>query len=128
MLYLNASGLGWCLHLWKDEHNKAEDYDPKAIAAATLVDTLRYDREGHYEPGMNLIIEPKAIELELRKLGFVYIQSAHEGGLHLDNTAAKPQPFFKGQYYGQVGAYEFVANNGDLSSSIRASGGTEKII
>ncbi len=128
MLYVNASGLGWCLHLWRDEHNKAEDYDPKALAACTLVDTLRYDREDHYEPGMNLIIEPKAIELELHKLGFLNIQTAHEGGLHLDKSKSKPQPFFKGQYYGQVGAYELVAKKGNLSSKISAYGGAKKII
>jgi SAM-dependent methyltransferase len=109
MLYVNASGLGWCLHLWQDEPNKADDYDPKAIAARTLVDTLKYDREGRYEPGVSLIIEPKAIADELQKLGFLNIQTSHEGGLYLDKTNSMPQPFFKGQYFGQLGAYELIA-------------------
>jgi ubiquinone/menaquinone biosynthesis C-methylase UbiE len=112
-LYVNASGLGWCMHLWQDERNKADDYDPKAMAASTLVDTLKYDREGRYESGMSLIIEPKAIEEELLDLGFLNIQTAHEGGLHLDKSKSKPQPFFKGQYLGQLGAYELVANKGE---------------
>ena len=128
VLYVNASGLGWCLHLWQDEHNKAEDYDPKAIAAGTLVDTLRYDREGHHEPGMSLIIELNALEIELRKLGFLNMKTAHEGGLHLDKSKSEPSPFFKGEYYGQLGAYELVANKGDLSTNTIENGDVRKII
>ena len=58
-LYVNANGLGWYIFLWESQHNKAEDYDPKAAAARTLTDTLKYDRGEAYEVGMNLIIDPK---------------------------------------------------------------------
>ncbi len=105
-LYVNANGLGWYMFLWKEEHNKADDYDPKAIAARTFSDTLRYDREGFYEPGMSLIIEPNAIQTEMQQLGIREIKCHSEGGLHLNKAAAAPKPFFKGEYYGQVGIYE----------------------
>ena len=108
-LYVNANGLGWYMFLWQEEHNKAEDYDPKVIAAQTLFDTLRYDREGYYEPGMNFLIEPLHLENELRQLGFTNIQTDHEGCLHLDANSPKAKPFFKGEYCGQVGVYEVVA-------------------
>lgn len=105
-LYVNANGLGWYMFLWQEQHNKAEDYDPKAIAAQTFADTLRYDREGVYEPGMNLIIEPKSMETEMQRLGFQGIKCASEGALHLNKTYDAPNPFFKGEYYGQTGIYE----------------------
>lgn len=106
ILYVNANGLGWYMFLWQEEHNKADDYDPKAIAAQTFADTLRYDREGVCKPGSNLIIEPKSIDAELQRLGFHGIEFAAEGALHLNKTAAAPKPFFKGEYYGQVGIFE----------------------
>ena len=105
-LYVNANGLGWYMFLWQEEHNRADDYDPKAIAAQAFFDTLRYNREGVYEPGMNLIIEPKSMETEMQCLGIQGIKSESEGGLHLNKTVAAPRPFFKGEYYGQVGVFE----------------------
>ncbi len=107
-LYVNANGLGWYTYLWQEEHNKADDYDPKAIAARSFIDTLRYDREGVYESGMNLIIEPQAMEDELRGFGFVDILTAAEGCLRLDASVPPPKPFFKGEYNGQVGVYEVI--------------------
>ncbi len=108
-LYVNANGLGWYIFLWQEEHNKAEDYDPKAIAARTFADTLRYEREQTYELGMNLIIEPENLETELLKLGFSNLYREREGGLHLNLDVPAPKPFFKGEYYGQPGVYEVVA-------------------
>lgn len=107
-LYINASGLGWYNYLWHEEPNKADDYDPKAIAAKSMTDTLRYDRDGIYESGMNLIIDPEDLQKELRSLGFVKFQYSHEGRLHLRSSAAAPKPFFQGEYYGQLGDYEIV--------------------
>lgn len=108
-LYVNANGLGWYMFLWQEEHNKADDYDPKAIAAKCLSDTLVYDRKGIYEPGMNLIIEMEIIKKELEGLGFQQIQIAQEGGLKLDQYAPPPVPFFKGDYKGCECVYEIVA-------------------
>jgi ubiquinone/menaquinone biosynthesis C-methylase UbiE len=108
-LYVNANGLGWYMFLWQEEHNKADDYDPKAVAARTLSDTIRYDRENYYESGMNLVIEPRSIELELRRMGFENIQTAPEGNLHLNKSYAAPKNFFKGEYSGQIGVYEMTA-------------------
>ncbi len=108
-LYVNANGFGWYAFLWQEEHNKADDYDPKAIAAKCLSDTLGYDRRGISEPGMNLVIEPGDMKRELESLGFEYIEIANEGGLHLNESVLAPKPFFKGEYNGQVGVYEVAA-------------------
>jgi SAM-dependent methyltransferase len=108
-LYVNANGLGWYMFLWQEEHNKANDYDPKAIAARALTDSLVYDRQGLFEPGMNIIIEPQILKKELEVLGFSQIEIAAEGGLHFDQSVPSPKPFFKGDYYGQMGVYEVVA-------------------
>jgi SAM-dependent methyltransferase len=112
-LYVNANGLGWYMFLWQEEHNKADDYDPKAIAARTFTDTLRYDRENVFEPGMNLIIEPSVLEGELQKLGFSAINSSGEGCIHIDPSTPTPNPFFKGDYKGQIGVYEILATLGN---------------
>ncbi len=107
-IYVNANGLGWYMFLWQDEHNRADDYDPKEIAARSLLDTLQYDRGGVFEPGMNLIIEPAALEVDLTKLGFVNVKIAEEGCLHLDESVAVPEKFFRGEYHGQVGVFEAI--------------------
>ena len=105
-LYVNANGMGWYMFLWKEEHNKADDYDPKAIAAQTFLDTLRYDRDGVYKQGMNLIIEPESLAAELRRLGFQDIKLDAEGCLHLNQNVPAPKSFFKGEYYGLPGIFE----------------------
>lgn len=107
-LYLTANDIGWFVFLWTDEHNKAEDYDPKAVAARAFTDTLNYEREGVCEPGMNLIIDPESLQNELRLNGLEGIQQANEGGVHLNHDVAAPKPFFRGEYCGQAGVYEIV--------------------
>jgi SAM-dependent methyltransferase len=111
-LYVNANGLGWYIFLWKEEHNKADDYDPRSIAAQAFGDTLRYDREGVYKPGMNLIIEPKLMQTELLRLGFQGIKCSSEGSLHLNKLFDAPKPFFKGEYFGQTGVFEMCGTKG----------------
>lgn len=105
-LYVNANGLGWYIFLWQEEHNKTDDYDPRAISANALSNTLRYDREAVYESGMNLIIEPKSMIAEMQRLGFQDITSGSEGTLHFNKSIEAPKAFFKGEYYGQVGVFE----------------------
>ncbi|XFA74196.1 class I SAM-dependent methyltransferase [Thermosynechococcaceae cyanobacterium Okahandja] len=109
LLYVNANGLGWYIFLWKEEHNKADDYDPRAIVARTFADTLKYNRQGYYELGTHLIIEPEQMRSELQKLGFIDIKIASEGCLHLNKAAPAPKPFLKGVYQDEVGVYEVVA-------------------
>ena len=108
-IYLNANGLGWYIFLWNEEHNKTEDYDPKSVAAKTLLDTLSYQRNGSLKPGARTIIEPVEFTEELDGLGFCNISSGAEGTLHLDSNAAPPEPFFMGQYNGLMGVHEVVA-------------------
>jgi ubiquinone/menaquinone biosynthesis C-methylase UbiE len=107
-LYVNANGLGWYNYLWNEEHNKADDYDPKAVVAKAFADTLNYEREGIHKLGMNLIIDPENLRSELQSNGFVNVQQANEGELHLNHDAAAPKPFFRGEYYGQDGVHEAV--------------------
>jgi SAM-dependent methyltransferase len=105
-LYFTANGLGWYIFLFQEEYNKAKDYDPKKVAANALLDTLNYDREGVYRPGMNIIIEPDCLQVELNSLAFHDIMVSGEGSLHLDKEAEKPEPFFESKYYGMLGVFE----------------------
>lgn len=108
-LYVNANGLGWYLFLWMEEHNKAEDYDPKAKVAKAMQNTLDYEREGIFNSGNDLIIEPDELQNELLKLGFNGINIAGEGCLHLNDLVATPQSFFQNKYYGLPGVFEATA-------------------
>ena len=110
LLYVNANGLGWYIFLWDKEYNKADDYDPKAIAARAFVDTLAYERHGVYEPGMNLLIDPEDLKEQLLALSFDHIRIAGEGQLHLDHSVPAPIPFFHAEYKSQLGVYEIVAS------------------
>lgn len=105
-LYVNANGLGWYSFLWMEEHNKAADYDPKTQASNAMQDTLRYEREGVFLPGSNLIIDPDDLKNEMSELGFKEIIIAGEGCLHIDEKAKPPKPFFKNEYYGLPGIFE----------------------
>lgn len=105
-LYFTANGLGWYIFLFQEEYNKAKDYDPKKVAANALLDTLNYDREGVYRPGMNIILEPDSLRGELSAMAFRDIMISGEGGLHLDKGAQKPEPFFKSEYFGLLGVFE----------------------
>ncbi len=116
-LYINANAVGWYLFLWNEEHNKADDYDPKAIAASTFTDTLRYEREKIFQPGMNLIIDPNSLKSAMHHLGFMDIELAAEGHLRLNKAYAEPNPFFKGEYYGQLGAYEIIGTKYPLNKN-----------
>jgi hypothetical protein len=79
------------------------------IAANTFKDTLNYDRYGHSQPGMSLLIESQQMEIELLQLGHTDIKIADEGCLNLDSDSITPQSFFKGEYYGLVGVYEIIS-------------------
>jgi ubiquinone/menaquinone biosynthesis C-methylase UbiE len=111
-LYVNANGLGWYIFLWREEHNKAADYDPKARAAKAMQDTLYYEREGVCLPNSDLIIEPDDLKSEMHKLGFKNIKIAGEGHLYTNRKAARPVPFFKSKYYGLPGVFEALGVSG----------------
>lgn len=109
-LYLNANGIGWYVFLWETEYNKADGYDPQALAASAFTDTMRYDRFGEFILGMNLIIEPQALKEQLMKLGLEDIRIAPEGRLHSNLSAPAPTPFLIGEYRGQKAVYEVLAS------------------
>lgn len=117
-LYVNANGLGWYMFLWQEEHNKADDYDPKAVAAKCLSDTLIYNRNGVYKPGMQLIIEPAELIGFMRSLGFSDIHLGPEGSLHLPSVENLPVSFFRESFGAYTAVFEVLASN---SKSNRAT-------
>ena len=112
-IYVNANGLGWYMFLWEEEHNKTSDYDPKALAARTLQDTLEYERHGLFKENGSLMISEDDLIAELQKIGFENFQVSSEGCLHLDNAFEGPKSFFKGEYKGLTGVFEIVATKID---------------
>lgn len=110
-LYLSANAFGWYHFLWSEEHNRAQNYDPKAIAAASFIDTLEYNRNSVYRPGMNLIIEPDEMVSELEKLHFSNITVGADGQLFVEKKVPTSNSFFAGEYKGQTSVFEILATH-----------------
>jgi len=108
-LYLTANDIGWYNFLWRQEHNKTDDYDPKRVAANVWRDTLAYDRDDLFHPGMNLLVEQRVLEHELAVLGFEGVTSGPEGTLRLDPQAPVPEQFFSQSQFLGSGVYESVS-------------------
>lgn len=108
-LYITANDIGWYNFLWRQEHNKTDDYDPKRVAANVWRDTLAYDRDEFFHPGMNLLVEQRALEHELAALGFEDATSGPEGTLRLDPHAPAPEQFFSESQFLGIGVYETVS-------------------
>ncbi|MCP4884894.1 MAG: class I SAM-dependent methyltransferase [Flavobacteriales bacterium] len=108
-LYVNANGLGWYKHLWYTEHNKANDYDPKMIAAETWLNTYKYQLGLDVAFPAQTIIEPGDLQNELRKLGFKDLSCDGEGLLNFPDN---PNPFFQKTYLGDTGCFEVIGSKG----------------
>jgi SAM-dependent methyltransferase len=121
-LYVNANGVGWYLHLWHSQHNKTDDYDPRAIAARSFSDTLRYERQEQFEAGMNLIIEPDILRQAENWCQVRWQHQAGEGRLHTVPAMPAPKPFFQAEYHGANGVYELlgVKRSSDPFGMLRA--------
>jgi ubiquinone/menaquinone biosynthesis C-methylase UbiE len=109
MLYVNANGLGWYLHLWKNMPNKSEDYDPKEYAAYALYNTFKYEKGESFFQKFGLVIEPEELSEELEKNNFEIIEKGDEGTINLKPKDIKFEPFFKGVYEGKTGVFEILA-------------------
>lgn len=107
-LYLNANGLGWYLHLWKNRPNAAPGYDPRAAAAAALQNTVAYDAGRPLPDGRGVVIDPDELLTHLDRLGFRRCRIGGEGSL-CEDTPLEP-PFFKATYEGQPGVWEIIAD------------------
>lgn len=108
VMYLNANGLGWYLNLWQNEVNKTVDYDPKSVAAQAFADTLQYLRNGVFDDGASLIIEPHEIKELFNQLGFAEVHIGNEGTLTFSETG-DVSPMLTGDYHGFTAVFEFVA-------------------
>jgi SAM-dependent methyltransferase len=108
-LYVNANGVGWYRHLWRTNHNATSDYDPRLIAARVFVNTLNYERGLPVDPDAGVIIEPADLLGELNRLGFDDVRQGAEGTLTAGRSTQAAEPFFQGEYDGELGVYEVLA-------------------
>ncbi|BDQ34706.1 class I SAM-dependent methyltransferase [Pseudodesulfovibrio portus] len=106
-LYVNANGLGWYAYLWREQHNKTDSYDPQAIAARALTNTLAYRNTGSGEPGHDIIIEPDELVSALQGRAYTDIEWGEEGTVTLPGKDKKP--FACGSYNGMTAIYEILA-------------------
>ena len=107
-IYVNANDIGWTLHLWQTAWNAAGDYDPRAVAARNLANTLAYEHGGLAPTESQIVVSRDDLVTAGEALGLRVISSGGEGCLHLDAAAPPPTPFFKAEYYGLPGCHEVV--------------------
>jgi SAM-dependent methyltransferase len=108
-LYLNANGLGYYIHLWKNSPNKADDYNPREVAAEAFCNTTKYQRGLPPKLGADIIITPDEMREELADQGFEIIDMGDEGTINLYESKLDIVPNFRGSYEGEAGVYEFLA-------------------
>jgi SAM-dependent methyltransferase len=105
-VYVNANGLGWYKNLWYNRPNATTDYDPKEIAAHTLLNTYKYETNQTVHFPASLLIEPTQIINELRNLGMKNIVWDGEGLIGNSNNT---KTFFQKEYLNDIGVYEVIA-------------------
>lgn len=110
VLYVNANGLGWYKHLWRDEPNRADDYDPREIAEKVLLNTQAYNRGEPGLDGIDVLIERQELIDALRAQGIDNVRTGGEGELVDEGFQGQPPvPFFQAEYLGDLGVYEVLA-------------------
>jgi len=109
-LYFSANDIGYIVNMWMNSPNKREDFDPRAAAAQTFVNTISYEREGTWPSSGQILIAPKDVQSTLSGLGFTHTRMAPEGTLNEKPESVTPKPFFQAEYNGLPGCYEVLTN------------------
>jgi ubiquinone/menaquinone biosynthesis C-methylase UbiE len=110
IIYLNANGVGWYLHLWLNRYNEINGYSPRHYAAKTFLNTIEYEMSKKYAPQYgDIIIERDDLLMEIENNGLTMIACGDEGTVNIHADKAKITPFFKGEYNGLPGTYELLA-------------------
>ncbi|TMJ11476.1 MAG: class I SAM-dependent methyltransferase [Alphaproteobacteria bacterium] len=101
-LYVCGNGLGWYLHNLIDGHNGSAFFDPRAMAAQALADTLAG------RTGRQIVIPSEVLVRDCAAARFEVEAVGPEGTLAVAGEVPGT-PFFKGTYHGQEGVYELIA-------------------
>ncbi len=81
-LYFTANDLGWFLFCLIEEHNKSENYDPRRMAASTILNSMNYYSQNETKTGEQLILNRNIVISELKSLGFQDIILKSEGHIN----------------------------------------------
>lgn len=109
-LYLNANGVGWYRFLWDTEHNRSQNYDPRAYAARAFATTIAYERGEAVVFPSPVIISPEDLRGELSALGFEILGAGGEGTVVAAGRAPSgDRPFFLGEYKSDPCVHEVLA-------------------
>ena len=111
-LYLCTNGLGWYLHNLLANHNASATFDPRAMAVATLENSLAYYATGERTPGRQLVTPSPLIRQALEHQGFELLATAPEGGYAVPGKE-RGVSFYEGEYCGAEGVYEVHARKLD---------------
>ena len=109
ILYLTANGLGWYLNLWKNRPHETTDYNPRENAALSFWNTTEYEATGKPPARAHIIIEVEEMTEAIKERGLTLLEQGGEGTICINKNSCRPEPFFSGTYFGEVGVYEIVA-------------------
>lgn len=90
ILYFNFPSVWWYAYIWEQRHNQTNDYDPRAVAASALRDSLN---SSHGDSMGEPILDPKTVEDVLRHVGFSKACVFDEGSAVGDMGIAQSHAF-----------------------------------
>lgn len=114
VLYFSFTGLGWYVHLWVNQPNASEDYDPQAYAAQTFANTIAYRKTGQFGGVADLLIDENELLKELESSGMRILARAGEGQINLSSDDVPTHSFFQAEYLGMPGCHEMLVQNNKL--------------
>ena len=107
---IKSYDIGWYVYLWETEHNKADNYDPKSIAARSFIQTLRYEsNENNFMEGDHFMISSQSMNKFLTDIGFNKISFGLEGSISFKDKPMNSQPLSINKYKGLNCINEVVA-------------------
>jgi SAM-dependent methyltransferase len=111
-LYICSNGLGWYLHNLLSGHNPSPTFDPRAMAIATLDNSISYYATGRHEQGRQIVMPSALLCDTLREAGFAIEACGPEGNVAVPGRESGPS-FYNGSYHGAEGVYEVIARKTD---------------
>jgi len=106
LIYFNIATIDWYIFLWKTEHNKVTDYNPRRIAAEALMNSTNYT-ENQQDFSGQIVMDVDETRNFLRHLGFVDIEIHREGNLDGRENLEKTRDIWRQN--GERGLFEITA-------------------
>jgi SAM-dependent methyltransferase len=107
-LYVGTNGIGWYLYNLIRSHHPSSNFNPRAYALQTLLETARAALSGKRRVDRAVVMSPAGMVRCMKRLGFDRIRVGGDGSLVVDPSAS-PKRFFPATYLGLPNVFEILA-------------------